>query len=199
MRIVRPLAALAIAAAALTLPACGGASHPAHPATPAHSKFVMPTFEQASAQAVSLLQRDGYSVIWTLPDAASGGGPVEAAALGFSNAVGSSGTQYEEVLVSPLPDDASAQVSIIKRQAPAGLVIRQNGNVIWVNGNAGQMNQLATAPPPPTPSSTAPPAPGGDPTPGSGTGPACTTIACYYPGGLPGHTDSSGLCVPDKP
>jgi hypothetical protein len=38
----------------------------------------------------------------------------------------------------------------------------------------------------------------GDPQAGSGTGSACTTIAGYYPGGLAGHTDSTGFCVPDK-
>jgi hypothetical protein len=47
-----------------------------------------------------------------------------------------------------------------------------------------------------------PPAPvSGDPVAGTGTGAACTTIAGYYPGGLPGHRDPkdpSGFCVPDK-
>jgi hypothetical protein len=43
-----------------------------------------------------------------------------------------------------------------------------------------------------------PPAPvSGDPVAGTGTGPACTTVAGYFPGGLPGHEDSTGFCVPD--
>jgi hypothetical protein len=36
-----------------------------------------------------------------------------------------------------------------------------------------------------------------DPTAGSGTGSACTTVAGYFPGGLPGHEDPTGFCVPD--
>jgi hypothetical protein len=38
----------------------------------------------------------------------------------------------------------------------------------------------------------------GDPVPGSGTGSACTTVAGMFPGGEPGHDDSTGFCVPDK-
>jgi hypothetical protein len=49
-----------------------------------------------------------------------------------------------------------------------------------------------------TPQPSASPSFSGDPSPGSGTGPACTTVPGYYPGGLPGHKDSSGFCVPDK-
>ena len=45
---------------------------------------------------------------------------------------------------------------------------------------------------PATPSYTA-----GDPSNGSGTGAACTTVQGYYPAGLPGHEDSSGFCVAD--
>ena len=54
----------------------------------------------------------------------------------------------------------------------------------------------------PQPSASSAPQPStsfqGDPTAGSGTGPACTTIAGYFPGGLPGHEDATGFCVPDK-
>jgi hypothetical protein len=51
--------------------------------------------------------------------------------------------------------------------------------------------QQYTPAPPPAPVS-------GDPVAGTGTGPACTTIAVYFDGGLPGHRDSTGFCVPDK-
>ena len=51
----------------------------------------------------------------------------------------------------------------------------------------------APASPPPAPAPLS-----GDPVAGSGTGPACTTVAGYYPGGEPGHVDSTGFCVPDK-
>jgi hypothetical protein len=47
------------------------------------------------------------------------------------------------------------------------------------------------SPPPTTPSYT------GDPSNGSGTGAACTTVQGYYQAGLPGHEDSSGFCVAD--
>jgi hypothetical protein len=50
--------------------------------------------------------------------------------------------------------------------------------------------QQYTPAPPPAPVS-------GDPVAGTGTGPACTTVAGYFPGGLAGHEDSTGFCVPD--
>jgi hypothetical protein len=37
----------------------------------------------------------------------------------------------------------------------------------------------------------------GEPTAGTGTGAACTTVPGYSQGGLPGHEDSNGFCVPD--
>ena len=37
----------------------------------------------------------------------------------------------------------------------------------------------------------------GDPVTGTGTGVACTTVAGYYSGGLPGHEDPTGFCVAD--
>jgi hypothetical protein len=36
-----------------------------------------------------------------------------------------------------------------------------------------------------------------DPAPGTGTGGPCTTIAGYYPAGLPGHYGTGGFCVAD--
>jgi hypothetical protein len=51
---------------------------------------------------------------------------------------------------------------------------------------------------PPAPAPASRPLPVTDPQPGSGTGTACTSIAGYYPGGLPGHQDSRGFCVPDR-
>jgi hypothetical protein len=50
-------------------------------------------------------------------------------------------------------------------------------------------NPSQPSPPPAAPSNT------GDPSNGSGTGAACTTVAGYYQAGLPGHEDSSGFCV----
>jgi len=54
--------------------------------------------------------------------------------------------------------------------------------------------------PTPSPSSSAPYT--GDPVAGTGTGPACTSIAGYFPGGLPGHEDErpgdQGFCIPDN-
>ena len=54
--------------------------------------------------------------------------------------------------------------------------------------------------PAPSPSTSAPPV-SGDPVAGTGTGPACTTVAGYFPGGLPGHEDErpgdQGFCIPD--
>jgi len=49
-----------------------------------------------------------------------------------------------------------------------------------------------------TPQPSASPSFSGDPSPGSGIGPACTTVPGYYPGGVSGHEDSSGFCVPDS-
>jgi hypothetical protein len=38
----------------------------------------------------------------------------------------------------------------------------------------------------------------GDPVAGTGTGAPCTTAAGYFPGGLAGHEDATGFCVPNR-
>jgi hypothetical protein len=170
-------------------------------ASAAASQPVMLTFVQANAKSESVLRSDGYTPIRDATEYEMlSNGFYQGGAIGSSLNGVSSGTQYEEVFIvccGSAPDLARAVGSV----SPAGVVVRVSGDVVRVTGNAGQMYQLATtsetypsAPPALSSSS----ATGTDPTPGSSSGLVCVTVDGYFPGGLSGHKDSSGFCVPDK-
>ena len=94
-----------------------------------------------------------------------------------------SGAKVTSVSVEATAYTAGAQV-VVTVPAPA--------KTVTMPAESSQPQPSASSAPQPSTSFQ------GDPTAGSGTGPACTTIAGYFPGGLPGHEDATGFCVPDK-
>ena len=99
-----------------------------------------------------------------------------------------SGATVTSVSVAATAYSGGAQVVVITKT----VTVPAPAKTVTMPAESSQPQPSASSAPQPSTSFQ------GDPTAGSGTGPACTTIAGYFPGGLPGHEDATGFCVPDK-
>jgi hypothetical protein len=142
---------------------------------------IRPGFISFSADSGNVIENIRWSS-WG-PDSASG-----------------TGTSY---LQGCVPNCAEGSMTLVP--ATVTLSAPAAGQFTWItearNGqvSSGPVTQITGAqqygPTPAAPAASPPPVT--DPVAGTGTGPACTTVAGYFPGGLPGHEDSTGFCVPD--
>jgi hypothetical protein len=114
-----------------------------------------------------------------------------------------SGTSYLQGCVPDCAEGSTTPVTAtVTLTAPAAGRFTRITEVRNGQASSGPVSQITGAqqysPVPPAPAPASRPLPVTDPQPGSGTSTACTSTAGYYPGGLPGHQDSTGFCVPDR-
>ena len=191
------------------------ASPPAKPVPAAHPRAhhaphraASPAPARTTPAALPVLQAAGFDGIRPAFISFSGDGGNVITRIAWSSwgpeAAYGSGTSYLQGCVPNCAEGSTTPVTAtVTLTAPAA------GRFTWItevrNGQAssGPVSQITGAQqyspaPPPVPAPASTPLPVTDPQPGSGTGTACTSIAGYYPGGLPGHQDSTGFCVPDR-
>jgi hypothetical protein len=215
------IAAAGVVTLSLGLAACGSSSGPAVPrptVTVTHTVTAKPApveTHPAAPKAVKTPALPGVQADWAMnpatpvvkPDtiytAADGSGILSGITWSSWTAVNAEGSGSINLNNC---DPNCAQGTVVDVPVSIGLIDPVNGsfNAMTVTDHAGNTNTYSLSDnstdtdglnvDDPAPAAAAAPSPGNSPAAGA---PSCTTVSGYYPGGMAGHLNSSGFCVPD--